>query len=118
MNKYFSILFLFTTICLSFNCFGYEPISNQSNSCIKELRNNKMYLNPSTAYVADNGIFININGEMHAFDHLEMDDNGVYINLLKANNYTAMGVGTCNRCGDVTIWGWCTNEACPTKRRD
>ena len=40
---------------------------------------NKVYIEPGCIYVAPNGIFLNIEGELYGVTSIEADENGVYV---------------------------------------
>ncbi len=88
MFKYLSTTLFFLS-CFSLNGFANQIIEtdkgcciveSEHKCCIEKIAENKIYLKPTIVYVAKNGIFINVQGNLLAVNHLEMDQEGVYIN--------------------------------------
>ncbi|WP_068470513.1 hypothetical protein [Candidatus Protochlamydia phocaeensis] len=115
MIKYITTCFLFLFICFSSVSFANQIKEN--SCCIREVIGNKVYLNPTTVHIANNGIFINVGGSLHGVNNLGMDSQGVYIDATRAGVGDWV-VGECPVCRDVTVFGVCMNDACPTKNRD
>lgn len=115
MLKSITTFFLFAFIC--FSSTGYTSPTIETNCCIKEVIGSKVYLKPTTVYVANNGIFINVGGYLHCINHLEMDSRGVYIDAKRAD-VGDWFVGECPVCRDATVFGICVNGACPSKQRE
>jgi hypothetical protein len=70
-------------------------------------------LKPTTVYLADNGIFINVGGSLCCVNHVESDDKGVYV---FQDGISDVFIGKCLYCGDITIGGYCVNSECKSKR--
>lgn len=75
---------------------------------IAKIQGDKVYLKPGSIQVANNGIFINVQGELKSIGHLEMDEEGVFFNATR----TAGFEGRCNVCGFPLIFGFCVNPDC------
>lgn len=50
---------------------------------IAKVQGDKVYLKPGSIQIANNGIFINIQGQLKSIDHLEMDEQGVFFNVTR-----------------------------------
>ncbi|CUI18126.1 putative secreted protein (plasmid) [Candidatus Protochlamydia naegleriophila] len=114
MFKRLSCFFYVLFILISTLTYANEL---SERSAVKEIVGNKLYLKPTTVHIANNGIFLNIQGALIRVNHLEVDDKGVYIDALKAGAGDIF-MGECPVCHDITICGVCTNGACPTKHWD
>ena len=87
------------------------PIDFNEASTIQKCVDNKVYLQPGHVQIANNGIFINIEGDLVPVDHLEMDAEGVYFEPQR------MRLEYCDTCGLPTIWEKCVNPLCPSKKK-
>jgi hypothetical protein len=71
-----------------------------------EFADDRLYIESGSIYVASNGIFLNIDGELYGITSLESDENGVYI--------PAPTVGFCGKHGHYpgssTICPYCAAE--------
>lgn len=93
---------------ISANCFA-----NEFRECsISNIEGHKVYLRPGTIQVANNGIFINVRGQLKAIDHLGMDSQGVYFEIERM-----AGLGdSCPACFYPLVYGFCVNPDCHGKR--
>lgn len=80
-------------------CFGCS---------ISKIQGDKVYLKPGAIHIANNGIFINVQGQLQVIDHLDMDEEGVYFDIRKSSEYAAR----CRVCGFPLIFGFCLNPDC------
>lgn len=55
----------------------------------------KLYVEPGTVYVAPNGIFLNVEGNLIAVNSICMDQYGVHV-----PNYQAVRMVRCPECGN------------------
>lgn len=88
------------------NCFAKEA---ELGCSIAKVEGHKVYLKPGSIQVANNGIFINVAGQLRAINHLEMDDQGVYFDAFKQAG------DLCPACGLPLVFGFCMNPGCPSK---
>ena len=79
MYKYWALNICLLLFCFTGNCFAIQ--SSECGCCYENFIDNKIYLKPTTVHVIKNGIFINIGGELHALNHLEMDTSGIFIDI-------------------------------------
>lgn len=78
---------------------------------IAHVKCEKAYLKPGSVRVAKNGIFICVEGQLKAIDHLKSDDDGVYFEL----GHRAGGE-RCPLCSFPLVFGlFCLNPNCPCK---
>lgn len=112
MQKCFIYFFLLATCSFS-NCFSMEADYNEnSESSIQKIVDNKVYLKPGSIQIAQNGIFINLEGELLAIDHLESDQEGVYFEPRK------LKIKYCENCEWPLVWGKCLNPGCKKKKKE
>lgn len=104
-QKYITTILCALMTFTFFNCFAKEVDLGCS---IAKVEGHKVYLKPGTIQIANNGIFINVAGQLRSINHLEVDDQGVYFDTLRQ-------AALCPACGLPTAFGFCINPACPSK---
>lgn len=104
-QKYITTILCVLMTFAFISCFAKEVDLGCS---IAKVEGHKVYLKPGTIQIADNGIFINVAGQLRSINHLEMDDQGVYFDILKQ-------AALCPACGLPTVCGFCINPTCPSK---
>jgi hypothetical protein len=70
-------------LILQCSCYAKDDVHESS---IAKVHGEKIYLKPGVIQIANNGIFINVDGRLIAIDHLEMDDQGVYFDAIKMSS--------------------------------
>lgn len=104
-RRFFSILvFIFLTL----GTVDSYALESGLGCSIAQVQGNKVYLKPGSIQIANNGIFINIQGQLQAIDHLEMDEQGVFFDISRS----AANESRCRVCGFPLVFGFCLNPAC------
>ncbi len=104
LKNFFFILCVFTSFITT--CVATEV----NRDSIEKIENERVYLKPGSIQVAKNGIFIHVDGQLLAIDHLKKDDMGVYFESFQA------GSG-CPICGFPLLFGlFCINPDCQCKK--
>jgi hypothetical protein len=99
----------YLTTILSF----FFTLSTLSYASISHVDGDKVYLQPGSVQIANNGIFINVAGELKAVNNLEIDTQGVYFNIQRVADV----IEPCPSCGIPLVWGKCINPNCPGKKK-
>jgi hypothetical protein len=111
-KKLSGITFLLVA-CFFINCVAAQPSAHENISCsISKVVGHKAYLKQGSVQIAKNGIFIYVEGQLVAINHLDIDDQGVYFDLDKVTCSSAL----CPLCARPLLWGLiCTNSDCPAR---
>lgn len=62
--------------------------------CYKEKIENKIYVNHSSVFVEENGIFVEIDNQLLQFSAVNRDENGIYV---LPSEYNLMGEWYCEK---------------------
>ena len=108
MQKKLVYIFLLLP-CFFLNSLSLQAV--QEDSSIQKVVENKVYLKPGNIQIAQNGIFITVDGNLMPIDHLEMDSEGVFFEPHRVR------IENCETCGLPIVFGKCVNPACPSKKK-
>lgn len=103
--------FFFLVVSFFLSSLSLQAVQDSAVSSVQKVIENKVYLKPGNIQIAQNGIFIMIDGQLMPIDHLEMDQEGVYFEPHR------MRIENCETCGLPIAFGKCVNPACPSKKK-